>query len=43
MSGKGDNWRKGTDFKKYRDAPYWKKNQPPSPKKRIVKQKGVDG
>lgn len=23
MSGKGDSWRKGTDFNKYRDAPYW--------------------
>lgn len=23
MSGKGDGWRKGTDFDKYRNSPYW--------------------
>lgn len=23
MSGKGDSWRNGTDFNKYRNAPYW--------------------
>lgn len=24
MSGKGDGWRKGTDWQKYREADYWK-------------------
>lgn len=27
QNGKGDNWRKGTNFKKYWDSPYWNKPQ----------------
>lgn len=25
MAGKGSSWRKGTNFKKYRDSEYWKR------------------
>lgn len=27
MAGKGYKWRKGTDFKKYNNAPYWDKKE----------------
>jgi len=35
--GKGDKWRKGLNFKKYQDAPYWKKLKDISKKDKIQK------
>ena len=37
MAGKGDKWRKGTDFKKYNNSLLWDKKK--TVKKKPVKEK----
>lgn len=27
QAGKGDKWRKGTNYKKYRESVYWKEQE----------------
>lgn len=42
MAGKGDSWRRGTDFDKYRDSPYWENRRKHSGE-RVKTVSGGDG